>query len=75
MPGIGISVFIVAIGAILRYAITASAEGINLNTAGVILMFVGAAGILLSLLFWTSVSPFGRGRTTNGRRVTTTEDV
>ena len=76
MPGIGISVFIGAVGAILRYAITATTEGVDLQTAGVILMFVGVAGMLLSLLFWTSFSPWGRGnRSTNSRRVeTTTED-
>jgi hypothetical protein len=76
MPGIGISVFIGAVGAILRYAITASTEGIDLQMAGVILMFVGAAGVLLSLLFWTSFSPWARSnRSTNSRRVETrTED-
>jgi hypothetical protein len=76
MPGIGISVFIGAAGAILRYAITATTEGVNLHTAGVILMLVGAVGVLLSLLFWTSFSPWGRGtRSTNSRRVeTTTQD-
>jgi hypothetical protein len=76
MPGIGISVFIGAVGAIIRYAVTATAQGFNIHTGGVILMFVGAAGILLSLLFWTSVSPWSRGnRASNSRRVeTTTED-
>ena len=76
MPGIGISVFIGAVGAILRYAVTATAQGFNIHTAGMILMLVGIAGALLSLLFWTSFSPWARGnRTTNSRRVeTTTED-
>ena len=76
MPGIGISVFIGAVGAILRYAITTTTAGIDLHTAGVILMLVGVVGVLLSLLFWTSFSPWGRAnRSTNSRRVeTTTQD-
>lgn len=60
MPGITISILIGAVGAILRYAMTATVEGFNIHTGGVILMFVGAAGVLLSLLFWTSLSPWGR---------------
>ena len=76
MPGIGISIFIGAVGAIMRYAVTATAQGFNIHTGGVILMFVGAAGVLLSLLFWTSFSPWSRrGQSANSRRVeTTTED-
>jgi hypothetical protein len=75
MPGIGISIFIGAVGAMMRYAVTATAQGFNVHTGGDILMVVGAVGVLLSLLFWTSFSPWGRNRTTNSRReVTTTAD-
>lgn len=70
MPGIGISIFIGAVGAILRYAVTTVTPGFNLHTGGVILMFVGAAGVLLSLLIWSSVSPF-RGNNSSSRRETT----
>jgi len=52
--GIGVSVFLLAAGAILTYAVNAEAEGINLDTVGVILMIVGAIGLLFSLLFWSS---------------------
>ena len=52
--GIGVSLFLIAIGAILTWAVTADAEGIDVNTVGVILMVVGLAGLLLSLLFWSS---------------------
>ena len=55
--GIGISVFLLAIGAILTFAVEWSAEGINLDTVGVILMIVGAIGLVLSVLFWSSFSP------------------
>jgi hypothetical protein len=75
MPGIGISIFIGAVGAIMRYAVTATAQGFNIHTGGVILMFVGAAGVLLSLLFWTSFSPWARrGQTVDSRRVETRTD-
>jgi len=36
-----------------------STEGINLDTVGVILMIAGGLGLLISLLFWSSVAPFG----------------
>jgi hypothetical protein len=75
MPGIGISIFIGAVGAILRYAVTATAEGFNIHTGGVILMVVGAVGVLLSLVFWTSLSPLAGRRASSSRRVeTTTQD-
>jgi hypothetical protein len=51
---IGTSIFLIALGAILRYAVTADVEGINLETAGLILMIAGVLGLLLSLL-WMSV--------------------
>lgn len=60
--GIGISVFLLAVGAILTFAVEVSTEGVNLDTVGVILMIVGALGLLLSMLFWSSFAPFG-GRT------------
>ena len=74
MPGIGISIFIGAVGAIMRYAVTATAQGFNIHTGGVILMFVGAAGVLLSLIFWTSFSPWRRGQSADSRRVETTTE-
>lgn len=59
--GIGVSVFLIAIGAILSFAIEVSADGVNLDTVGVILMIVGAIGLLTSLLFLSSFSPYHRG--------------
>ncbi len=49
----GSSIFLIAVGAILRYAVTTSVSGINLQTVGLILMIVGIVGLLLSLLYWT----------------------
>lgn len=47
----GTSIFLIAVGAILRYAVTASASGVSLPTVGLILMIVGAAGVVFSLLY------------------------
>jgi hypothetical protein len=48
---IGTSLFLLAVGAILKYAVEDSVEGVNLQTVGVILMIVGIVGLLLSLLY------------------------
>jgi Domain of unknown function (DUF6458) len=57
--GIGVSLILVAAGAILTWAVTAEASGVDLNTVGVILMVVGIVGALLSLVFWSSWGGFG----------------
>ena len=62
MPATGVSLFLVAIGAILAFAVTTSVAGISLPTVGVILMCVGILGILMSMLFLMSFSPFGSAR-------------
>ncbi len=48
--GIGTSVFLIALGAILKFAVTATVSGIELSTVGVILMVVGVIGLVFSLL-------------------------
>jgi hypothetical protein len=57
--GISASLVLIAAGAILKWAVTATTSGINLGTVGVVLMIVGAAGLLLSLAFWSSWGGFG----------------
>ena len=49
--GIGTSLFLIAVGAVLKFAVTASVSGLKLATVGVILMIVGILGLVLSLLF------------------------
>jgi len=49
MP-LGISLFLIAIGAILAFAVTADVAGVALETVGVILLIVGGIGLLLSLI-------------------------
>jgi len=58
--GIGVSVFLIAVGAILSFAINVTTKGVDLDTVGVILMIVGAIGLLMSMLFWSSFAPFGQ---------------
>jgi hypothetical protein len=57
--GVGTSLFLIAVGAILDFAVTAHARGFNVNTVGLILMIVGGAGLLISLAFWGSWGGFG----------------
>ncbi len=59
---IGASIFLLVIGAILTFAVNVSTEGFNINTVGIILMVAGVIGLLLSLLFWSSFSPYRRRR-------------
>lgn len=59
--GVGVGLFLIAIGAILTFAVGDDAVGtINIDTVGIILMVVGAVGLLLSLMFWSSFAPFRR---------------
>jgi len=59
---IGFSLFLVAVGAVLTWAVSAEVAGIDITVVGIILMVVGFAGAALSLLFWSSVAPFSRRR-------------
>lgn len=49
--GIGTSIFLIATGAILKYAVTTDVSGVELSTVGVILMIVGILGLVISLIF------------------------
>jgi hypothetical protein len=58
--GIGSSIFLIAVGAIMRYAVHAHTSGFSIHTAGAILMIIGAIGLVVSLLFvllWTDRAP------------------
>jgi hypothetical protein len=58
---IGVSLILVAVGAILVWGVSADAEGLDVDAIGVILMIVGFVGFLLSLVFWSEWSPVYRG--------------
>jgi hypothetical protein len=50
---IGTSILLIAVGAVLRFAVSVTASGFSIHTIGVILMIVGGVGLLLSLLWMT----------------------
>jgi hypothetical protein len=52
--GLGVSLILIAVGAILTWAVDAHVSGLNVNAVGVILMIVGLIGGLFSLAFWSS---------------------
>jgi hypothetical protein len=81
--GISVSILLIAVGAILTWAVTAEAEGIDINTVGVILLIVGILGLVLSMVFWSSWGGFqrrttyvegGPARPAPGRRTTVVEE-
>jgi hypothetical protein len=79
--GIGVSVFLIAAGAILAFAVDVqNTSGIDLNAIGVILMIVGAIGLLVTLIIWgprerrgeiveEGAAPVGRSRTVYRERI------
>ena len=56
---IGGSIFLIAVGAILNFAVTATVAGIDIQTVGVILMIAGGVGLVLGLIFMASASRGG----------------
>lgn len=49
---IGSSIFLIAVGAILRWAVSWDVSGFNVQLAGLIIFLVGILGLLLSLVLW-----------------------
>jgi Domain of unknown function (DUF6458) len=75
--GLGTSIFLIALGAILRFAVTATVSGISIQTVGTILMIVGVIGLVLSFIFWSSWGAdwgYSRRRTVVDRDDTSRED-
>jgi len=64
--GLGVGIFLIAVGAILTFAVNATTSGVNVDAVGWILMVVGLISILLSLIFWQSWA--GPGYWTSRRR-------
>ena len=68
--GIGVSLILIAVGAVITFAVhVSSGSAVDLHTVGVILLIVGAIGVVLSLIFWSSWGGFG-----GARRETIVED-
>jgi uncharacterized protein DUF6458 len=66
--GLGIGIILAAVGAVLAFAVSATVSGVNIHAVGWILLIVGIAGILLSMIFWSSWA--GPGYFTQARRRT-----
>jgi hypothetical protein len=50
--GIGVSIFLIALGAILTFATDVSVSGLDLDVVGVVLMLAGGLGLVMTLLIW-----------------------
>jgi hypothetical protein len=57
--GVGPSILLIAVGAILRFAVSVTTTGFNLHSIGLILMIVGALALVVSIMFWSSWGGFG----------------
>lgn len=75
--GTGISIFFIAVGAILAFAVNLNdnTSGIDLDAVGVILMVVGVLGLLFSLVVWDNIRPGRRADYVDDRDVVTRRDV
>ncbi len=69
--GISLSIFLIAIGAILAWAVDAEVSGIDIHVAGIILVVVGSIGLVVSLVFWSSWGGFGNRDAAAGGQNTT----
>jgi hypothetical protein len=60
--GLGVSLLLIAVGAILVWGLQSDVAGISEDAIGVILMIVGAVGLILSMMFWSSWGGVGGRR-------------
>ena len=67
--GIGTSIFLIALGAILAFAVNADVSGLEISTIGIILMICGILGLLISLLYASMWRDRARGAGTTRERV------
>jgi hypothetical protein len=74
MMSIGVGIFLMVLGAILAFAVETDVPGINVNYLGVILLVTGLVVALYSLLFWSTLTPWGRRRVIARRRMVGLEE-
>jgi len=60
--GIGVSLLLIAVGAVLAFAVSVTGHGFNIHTIGIILLVVGAIGGVISVFFWSSWGGVGGTR-------------
>lgn len=61
--GFGISIFLIAAGAVLAFAVNVPVTGVDLNVVGAILMGVGFVTLLYTLVWWSDAMPWRRDQT------------
>jgi hypothetical protein len=71
--GLGVSILLIAAGAILAFAVNATVSGVDIHAVGWILLIVGIVGAVLSMLFWSTWA--GPGYWSGRRRGTYVEDA
>jgi hypothetical protein len=71
--GIGVGLLLIAIGAVLAFAVTAHVNGVDVVTVGWILMAVGLVGVVLDMMWWHSWNAW-RGGPAYVRRATYVDD-
>ena len=67
--GVGVGIFLMVLGAILAFAVQTDVPGVNVNTLGVILLLIGLVAFVYSLIFWSTLTPWGRRRVDARRRM------
>lgn len=67
--GIGVSVFLIAAGAILAFAVNATVSGLDIQVVGWILMLAGALGLVVTLVIWAPRRRGGAGAVVEEERV------
>lgn len=72
--GISLSILLIAVGAVLAWAVEAEVSGFDIQVAGIILLVVGVIGFIASLVFWSSWGGFGgRDAAAGGQNTTIVE--
>ncbi len=71
--GISLSILLIAVGAVLAWAVSAEVSGVDITAVGIILLVVGIIGLLVSLVFWSSWGGFGGARDGGGQNTTIVE--
>ena len=71
--GISLSILLIAVGAVLAWAVSADVSGVDITAVGIILLVVGIIGLLVSLVFWSSWGGFGGARDGGGQNTTIVE--
>jgi hypothetical protein len=70
--GIAVSLLLIAAGAVLAFAVSATVSGLDVQTVGWIVLVVGLLGLVLSMIFWSS---WGGPAYFSGRRRTVVEEA